>query len=565
MSINIYNLAMGETPLTCPKPKIRYKILERFPGAASLNFERVLYVFQRYVLGWDPDAKMPLRQVFLNFVGFVFFLTRAVCRQVVPDSNEPGGLFGQVEAYTGVVQDQSRASLHLHSLAWLAGWRKLVDELLKKGKDSEKHAFEELSRRMTETLDNFIRTELDLPDRESTLTRTCLDQKCGGTLIGPNDEKVEALRATNKYHGKDPKVLVCTKCKAKYGCQEVLLSAISSAFERLNLSKIPAGSPQLRKFIQDIKFKLQTQPETFELGTDLHQAVMALVQLSSNSHDPNHNPSCNKKKTDVCRFRLPHFPCAESKVEFNESDEDYYLIVSQKVHPSNMYTASFTSFMSSLFLCNTNTQYVKSQLLGYYIAAYMSKHCRENDEAHAQLESSFRKFYDRLEQERNEREQKRQAAERMEDEKVEEPSAQSLGLRKLLSGVSNLSKTDAVAAQAAGHFLLNNGSFFYSHDFSTLPYKQGIGFINGEDVGCTLAKDNSVNATVWDYAYRNVSLQDKCWYECMGFYKSVQRQRKSSQDLGDEPGMIDVFVMFGLDTETLLFLLCRRIWGARRG
>lgn len=61
MSINVYNLATGETPLTCPSPKIRYKILERFPGAASLNFERVLYVFQRFILGWDPDAKLPLR------------------------------------------------------------------------------------------------------------------------------------------------------------------------------------------------------------------------------------------------------------------------------------------------------------------------------------------------------------------------------------------------------------------------------------------------------------------------------------------------------------------------
>jgi hypothetical protein len=61
MCINIYNLATGETPLTCPAPKIRYKILERFPGAASLNFERVSYVFQRFVLGWDPYAKLPLR------------------------------------------------------------------------------------------------------------------------------------------------------------------------------------------------------------------------------------------------------------------------------------------------------------------------------------------------------------------------------------------------------------------------------------------------------------------------------------------------------------------------
>ena len=435
-----------------------------------------------------------------------------------------------------MVQDQSRASLHLHSLAWLAGWRKLVDELLSKGRDADTEAFEALSKRMTETLDSFIRTELDLPDTEKPHTRMCLDEKCRGDLTGPDDEKVTALRATNKFHGKDPKILKCSKCSKEYGCQEVLMPAIEAAFARLNLPELPTGSPKLRKFIQDIKFKLQTQPDSFALGSELHKAVMALVQISSNSHDPNHNPSCNKKKTNVCRFRLPHHPCPESRVEFSETEDDFFLTVYQQVHPSNMYTASFASLLSALYLCNTNIQYVKSQLLGYYIAAYMSKHCRENDEAHAELERSYRKFYDRLDAERKEREEKRQSLDQIQDSKHDgEPTAQSLGLRKLLSGVSNLSKRDAVAAQAAGHFLLNNGSFFYSHDFATLPYKQGVGFVNGEDVGCRLDKDNSMNATVWDYAYRDPNLQDKSWYDLMGFYKTVPK-KKVDDDVIEEDG-----------------------------
>jgi hypothetical protein len=61
MTINIYILATGETPETCPEAKIRYKVLAEQPGAASLSFEKLLYVFQRFILGWDVDAKRPLR------------------------------------------------------------------------------------------------------------------------------------------------------------------------------------------------------------------------------------------------------------------------------------------------------------------------------------------------------------------------------------------------------------------------------------------------------------------------------------------------------------------------
>jgi hypothetical protein len=505
-------------------------------------------------------------------------------RQVVPDATEVGGLFGLVSAYSGVIQDQKRGTLHLHALVWLAGWRNVFDDLIKTGR-TEDEAFAALQKRLVETMDAHIKTEIQLPEPESKLPMRCLSEDCKGELHGPSDARVAALRGVNKHHGADPKVLTCVTCSKAYGCNEVLMHAVQVSFDRLNLPSLPTGSRALRKYVENLKFELQTSPEKFQIGTEVHQAAMALIQLTSNSHDPNHTYSCGKKKDGVCRFKLPHLSCAKSDVvcEAGEDDEaGDTLTISQARHASNMYTATFTPELSALWLCNTNSVFVKSQLIAYYLAAYMSKHCRENDDAHSEIEASFSRLYDRLEVEKAERDKQRSAAARRANDRKDsdvdmsmdpadvksqdqkqaapasqpplplrqpesstssgtsssgtpeptevppEPTAARLGIKKLLSGISNISKGDAVAAQAAGHFLLNGEAFIYSHEFSTLPYQQGLAYVRGEDVGCRLTTQNESHASVFDYAYRDTALNSTDWYTFVGSMKLVPKKAKRS-------------------------------------
>jgi hypothetical protein len=57
------NLVKGTSPEDPGTYSFRLNLTQLFPGAAARTFETALYVFERYILGWDPKKKRPLRFV----------------------------------------------------------------------------------------------------------------------------------------------------------------------------------------------------------------------------------------------------------------------------------------------------------------------------------------------------------------------------------------------------------------------------------------------------------------------------------------------------------------------
>lgn len=91
---------------------------------------------------------------------------------------------------------------------------------MKAGRLSEEEAFASFQTDLTEAMDSFIRTEIQLPESEMALTKTCMKADCKGELQGPSEARIAELRGVHKQHGSDPKVLTCRTCKTQFGCNE---------------------------------------------------------------------------------------------------------------------------------------------------------------------------------------------------------------------------------------------------------------------------------------------------------------------------------------------------------
>jgi hypothetical protein len=512
-----------------------------------------------------------------------------------------------------------------------------MDRILKLGASAQteevKAETERLTDRVKETFSQHISTNINLPPQDQALTRSCPNADCDGTVQGPDKTTIGNLRRTDIIRNPaDPKVLQCTTCKTWHGCKEVLLSAISRSFERLGLTALPETSGLVNKLLTSIKYKMQRDPDAFQYGSEEYQAYMALIQLHVNSHHPNHTFSCKKKGGCLCRFRLPYQWCdtASVCVEKGEKSDVHYIMMNEQREPSGMYVATFNEYMNRIGLSNTNVQFVRTQQLGFYIAASMSKFCRENGEAQSDLERSFMRFDEKILEEEKLRKQRAEAkcagskpsadilsepgqvvdplpneqkstspkdagcprdgsasvsgmsaappgekassastsasapsSASSGDKDDQPPSDFAIGRRRLLSAIFHSSNKQSIAAQMACFINLGTNIFVYSHDFSTLPYKQGLAFLAGETLRCSLSKKNEFDATVFDYAYRGATLADVPWYSFVCRYRLAQKKKDKQRTPATEGMCISCLYMSCIMSNRRDYVPCIRIVDSR--
>lgn len=61
LSFTIINMINGTTSDDPGSSQVRLNLTQFYPGGAARSFEHAMYIFERYVLGWDPKKKRPLR------------------------------------------------------------------------------------------------------------------------------------------------------------------------------------------------------------------------------------------------------------------------------------------------------------------------------------------------------------------------------------------------------------------------------------------------------------------------------------------------------------------------
>ena len=430
----------------------------------------------------------------------------------------------------------------------------------------------------------------------------------GATLIGPSEAKLGHLRVLKVNHGSDPAVLECSHCKEHYGCRTMLRRAISAALVDAGLPPLPTETHLLKQQVDEYRWTLQADPSRYPIGEEKHTAIMALLQSQVNLHSACHTNTCAKKCNGVCRFKIPYLHAAIEGVFIEQDEEKKHTLELQfKRSVANIYTAPFNRYVSALFLSNTNMQFVKNQLIAFYISVYMTKTCQASNDAILSAERSLKSYLER----RHTREQTglsttvtpspapsltidvlsiqssdtsfssttsnmsssssimrapvyigstsatsassvcvpvaagsspllstscsstfEEDASKTVNAPISSSSSSSPGnLRQqgigiLQSAAYNFTKYDAIAAPLAAYLLLGGSLFHYSHDFSPLPFRQGVEFLENKPVQTLVDNDHRPSTAVLDYLCRSSILETTSWYRFCQRYEVRRKSKK---------------------------------------
>ena len=97
------------------KYKARVELRLNHPGLCCHDFENIIALVEKHVIGWDTKT--------------------GTARSV-------GGLFGTVDAFCGAIEEQGRKRLHIHYAIFLKGWSDMLQQLFY-GSDDEKEITKE--------------------------------------------------------------------------------------------------------------------------------------------------------------------------------------------------------------------------------------------------------------------------------------------------------------------------------------------------------------------------------------------------------------------------------------
>ncbi|KZS05303.1 Uncharacterized protein APZ42_031547 [Daphnia magna] len=228
----------------------RFTVLGNHPVAAALNFQRILDIVIKYVIGWCQSKNRPYKR---------------------------GGLFGVPKAWLRVVEEQSRLTLHTHMLIWLCGHgsiEKQFDDALKLA-------------------------DGDLFEREF-----CAGEK----LKIASRTKLEIMRKIGRIC--ECQILLCEKCKRTVTITEKLMSALQLGYVRLG-KHMPSDDDVDTLIWRNLREKplVNSRDEV-----DLWTLDLASIHLRVNQHYWRHRKNCFKNGRNSCRYSIPPVPTEVTQI-----------------------------------------------------------------------------------------------------------------------------------------------------------------------------------------------------------------------------------------------------------
>jgi hypothetical protein len=533
-SLLIHMLRGGEIDSEIPPLHVRRGYLAHYPGASALAFERFMEVFIQVIVGWDPDNKRSTAQ---------------------------GGIFGYPEAWFQAVEEQSRLSLHAHTLIWIAGHDQLRERMLADNCQG--------IRRLQSYLDAVMTASFPLPESMDKTIADC--PNVGAGCAGQLEEDPQSYRYARKRHhnlGVDPPILRCNECshpQIPNACADKALRALW--FDRQHTRDPHADSvPEtlsnclngdLPKTSEDVNaLKWRGLPP--ELHADDQDLFACVLIRHGNWHKATHMPTCLKsakaKKTGLCRARLPADLCAETVMEvlhpgcpharemIDEMSEEELAeftwdfadnceecgtppLVSFALRrtAASSWMPQCSPALTKIYGCNNNIQYVYNLLLGFYQGMYASKSTKESQDSLTDcMRATERQFlrHAALEQARQD------ALDRGE---VPAPAACSsefsLGLRRLNAAWRGHTKSEQIGAARAAFFLLGYDGWMQSRDVAKAAPNAAVAWLTGQELYCATTRAGQSTPSIFDYVFRPESLEDLCWLEYVRLYERVPLQQ----------------------------------------
>lgn len=443
-----------------PFGNLRFDLLAERPAAAALQFERVLKLIMKFIIGWDEKEKKPLKA---------------------------GGIFGIPEAWIRVIQEQSRLTLHGHFEIWIVGHADLgskftaaiLNELKQSGSmvDQFKSAISSLNNLETDTssrcrdiekvvpletecfsderqtmesdkskeivrvpkevqesldrlkknLECFVLSELELPVEEMDFLLRCFKPGCVGRFHVKSHECLRRQR--KKHHIGDTEVnsLECSVCSSVTSVSSQLEKMLDSGFNRC-FSRSRLSEDEVTFLIWK---GLPEEPHLVDspLEHDRWLLQLASIHLAVNLHDWRHRSSCFKNGRNECRYKLPKeesldlIVCLIRQIELSCDNPDSNSEVKPYIHENPIqllvqikklcpfiFLTDCNRRILQMLRCNNCVRYVENQKLSMYCAGYMTKYSSENEKSTLEVLRCISNYIQKI--------NKREAAKVLSNEKV---------------------------------------------------------------------------------------------------------------------------------------------------
>ena len=435
------------------KSRRRSEIRFSYPGLSTLNFQFVLHLVLKHVVGWNVERE---------------------------------GYFGKPDAYFFTVEEQSRKTLHAHILIWIKNGSE--DTIQLENPNSSSKAQREAKSRIIKYVDHIQCSELF----KSSVVK--IEHKCRSKRV-PNmsvkdNSTLRDLRHKDGCLSHNCAPFFCRSCNSEWTSNEAgLLHALSKSdmFSSFLLESCQSKTNVFGSHCSDeVAFANEMKPQLCLIGSKLNsylekscQEIILnnkrpyykfalndhlIVNSLYNIHSSSHVRTCfNGQNRDECRYKFPK-KCVDSTIlglesikvpifDFNGNKiERNKVSIEPRRRRYDVFTNSHCPVISeSKIACNSNVSFIVNDRIAFYVSKYVSKNTQKDD--NIDYENMFRCMIRRLA-----------------EKKYESTSSESIS-RALCCALAHNSKN--VISATLAKYLIDVGSRFgSSHVVYNIPLNE---------------------------------------------------------------------------------------------
>ena len=483
------------------KAKLRRDVRLNYPGIAALNFEYMLDIVIREVIGWDVKNCKP---------------------------TATPGLFGVPYGYGGAVEEQGRGSCHVHFVVFLRGFRECIESL---ELDSNYGNMRSLGADICGIVDNAISTNLIGEMDENTCARTfdhpCMerDVRKRKRPVIVDEQQIRNLRSL-QYTRENRVMAYCIHCGFEWTGESMVREFLH---KRQKLEKVDVF-PDENHYLTQLCYEY-TKPNF--AGT----VNPSVVHAKTSVHASKHCESCFKcsstmRKNDVscqeCRMHLPDLPrkkTAHEELIVGETNNEVSMFDwTGKLFKKKFFTfqpkrSEYDLYMNTYIGAvgeskiggNSNGRIITPGPIGLYTIKYPTKKTQEqNSKPYENVLESLTKAMNT-------------------SPKTEDAKRNSLSL--IIRGGFAANKENLIGASQAAFLIRNQSRFLWSHEFAFVPVQELCNVLTGKSItGYCLRSFNGTpyaDVQALHYLCRPLELEGLC---AMHFWERYEVVRKTSKN-----------------------------------
>lgn len=472
--------------------RIRSKHRIDFPGLCAIDFENIIRIVVKHIVGWGNDGRL--------------------------------GLFGEADAYGLAVEEQGRKTLHAHIMVYVKFWNELMSSLLKSqpGGRVHKNAIKEMEKYLdaigSASLSSSGNTKMD---EWNPFDHVCALRRKQKKLVPKEKLVYRQMRHKHGWRLHQGRIAKCHKCDSEFTSEQVVESAFKKIYTGPNTIEWPTFPDRKFRTMDSPVINHQMDFDWLNRPVDCQGRRLFVFNANFNLHASEHARRCFKRGME-CFANLPMPCCKKTKLNFEKSTftpaatteiESWFDYLGSKF-PVHLFSVERLREMESCFMnthnaittlifgCNNN---VTSGVMGkgvIYMTCYNAKATQDDDkESFNQVGKALAKQITR----QNEAGTELNEIERWKN-----------GLNRVLLGWIANSNSAVISGPLARYVIFKESRFEFSHDFTPAMPEYVRAMLFNEDVSLyqrRFGKEVKPFCIAMHFLYRPKELENMSFYE----------------------------------------------------